>query len=257
MIASIGIAGQLLGSVNNNIAYAAQTSLYFIYSTEVTKDTTTNIAKKYLTTDLNNYAGQSYWQTIDRNFGAEVYSAAPNNKKIMFAASLQWMKEAVPVAKKHGVSILAYDAEIWKFTPSWEQNNPVEAFNKAAYTAHSNGFKFAYNPTMKIFKGPDVNYLKQDWKKCDMLIIPYAGLLVYPDNFKTQVQKVVNHVKSENPNIEIIIGISLRYASPNQIITAIDSVRSYIDGTSISYHPDAKCTYCSEANLDKVLAGVS
>lgn len=254
ILAGVGVTGQMMAG--NNAAYALQTSLYIVYSTDVTKDSTTAIAKKHLTADLKNYAGQSYWQTIDPNFRKEVYSAAPNNKKIMFAASLPTMKEAVPVAKNHGVSILAYDAEIWEFTPTWEQNNPVQAFNNAAYIAHSNGLKFAYNPTMKLFKGPEINYLKQDWTKCDMVLIPYAGQFSYP-GFKQMVQDAVNHIKSENPNIEIIMGVSLRYASPYQIITAIDSVRPYIDGTSISYHPDSGCTYCSEANLDKLMAGVS
>lgn len=257
LVGSIGAVGQMMGSASNHAAYAVQTSKYIIYSTEVTKDSTTNIAKKHLIADLNNYAGQSYWQTIDDDFGTEVYSAAPSNKRMMFAASLQWMKDAVPVARDHDVSILTYDAEIWEYTPTWEQNNPVQAFNNAAYTAHSNGFEFGYNPTLKLFKGPNINYLKQDWTKCDMVMIPYAGLLLYPDNFKTQVQNVAGHIKSKNPNIEIIIGVSLRYATPDQIINAINSVRPYIDGTSISHHPDAKCTYCTEANLDKLMAGVS
>ena len=257
LVASIGAVGQMMGSASDYAAYAAQTSKYIIYSTDVTKDSTTNIAKKHLIADLNNYAGQGYWQTIDDDFGTEVYSAAPDNKRMMFASSLQWMKDAVPVAKDHHVSMLTYNAESWEYTPLWEQNNPVQAFSNAAYTAHSNGFKFAYNPTLKIFKGPNVNYLKQDWTKCDMVLIPYAGLLLFPTNFKIQVQNVVSHIKSENPNIEIIIGVSLRYANPDQIITAINSVRPYIDGTAITHHPDERCTYCTEANLDKLMAGLS
>jgi hypothetical protein len=99
-------------------------------------------------------------------------------------------------------------------------------------------------------------YLKQNWAKADILIIPYGGLVKFP-GFKQQVTDVVNHVKSKNPDIEIYIFVSLRYAKPTQIISAMDSVKTIVDGAAISYHSENGCTYCSDANLDNLLAGIT
>jgi hypothetical protein len=255
LLAAIGTVGQMSGT--NPVAEAATGKQRIMYSTDSDAPSSSlNIAKKYLAADSASITGQSYWQNQESDFGMSVYNLAPDNDRIMFSSSLQWMKDGVSIGKAKGVDILAYDAELWDFTPSWEQTNPIASFNQAADTAHNNGFKFAYHPTMKIFKGPSVNYLKQDWTKADVVVIPYGGLVVYP-GFKSEVQKAVDHIKSKNPNIEFYIFVSLRYASPSVIIAAMDSVKGMVHGAAVSYHPEAGCTYCSDANLDNLLAGIT
>jgi hypothetical protein len=232
--------------------------LDLLYSSGSTEDTTTNIAKTYLTADSQNYAAQGYWQTIDTSYNNEVYSAAPNNNKVMFAASLEALQESIPTAKAHGVDVLAYNARIWKYATSVEQNDPVTAFNQASQTAHSNGFKFAYAPSLRLFAGPDTNYLKQDWTKADMLILPYAHLVTDPTEFKANIEQAVSHIKAENPNIQILVNISLKYGSPQTIVDSVNLVRPVVDGTALTHNPqESGCTYCSNANLDALLQGVA
>jgi hypothetical protein len=200
LLGAIGATGFMLNS--NNQAEALSGKQRIIYSADSRATTSSlNIAKKYFEADTVHIMGQGYWQNLEGAFDNAVYNLAPNNEKMMFAASLQWMQDGIPIAKQLGVESIAYNAETWHFTPEEEQRNPIESFNQAAAIAHNNGFKFAYNPTMSIFKGPDVNYLKQDWTKADILIIPFGGMVLFPPNFKLQVQNIVNHVKSVNPNI--------------------------------------------------------
>ena len=256
LLASIGTVGQMFAS-NNQAEASSFVKQRIIFSAgSDTASSSLNIAKKYLSADPGHIPGQGYWQNLERDFDNAVYNLAPNNERIMFAASLQSMKDGVSIGKQLGVRAIAYDAEKWQYTPVSEQNSPIESFNQAADIAHNNGFKFAYNPTMSIFKGPDVNYLKQDWTKADILIVPYGGLVVYP-GFKQQVQNVVDHVKSVNPDIEIYIFVSLRYATPAQIIAAMDSVKAIVDGAAISHHADNGCAHCTDANLDEMLGGIA
>ena len=180
------------------------------------------------------------------------FTTFPNQQRSIAGDSLPQLVWLISEAQQYHVNYMTYDFETWSFTPMSEQNNPVGAFNNASKIIHGAGFKFAYNPTMSYFMD---FYTKLDWTKCDMLHMPFGGFVKSPSKYASETASMVTYIKSKNPRILIFDGVNLDSATPQQITTAVQGVKGIADG--ILVRATFPCTYCSVANLNQTLAGIT
>jgi hypothetical protein len=216
-----------------------------VYSLTADDPSVTPILKKYYTATNDALFPDFNLQTFE-------FTTFPNQERTIMSDSLPKIASFIPFAQQNNVKYITYDFESWDFTPLSEQNDPVGAFNNASKIIHAAGLKFAYNPTMSYFK---TYYQQLDWTKCDMLNLPFDGLVQWPSKYASLTINVVNYIKSKNPNIVIYDSVNPKFATPDQMTFAAQSVRNYINGTLVRYVP--ACTYCTPTNLDQVLQSLT
>lgn len=190
--------------------------------------------------------------------GSPLARDIPSAKKIAPTPSLDGIATAMSDARSRGIKLdyIVYDPEHWPQTPQQEQQDIAGSVSKAADAVHGAGLKFGVTPDRTYLID---NYQGIDWRKVDYLNMQFQRELADRANFTLfagDVKKVTEFARAENPNIEVFVQMSFRFTDPQDIIKAVDMSSGYVDGFVFVYLPNGPCQYCSNENLETVLAHV-
>jgi hypothetical protein len=182
-----------------------------------------------------------------------IFLKLQNTKRVIGAASLSGLSAAINSSNVKP-DIVSYDIEHWQNTPIAEQNDPVTAISKAADIVHGAGYQFAVTPDRKFLLS---YYNKIDWTKVDVLGMQIQRELSNMSKYVSDANSVASFVKSVNPNTVVLSQVSFLVSDPNQIIQAVDNVRSTVDGFIIVYNSaSTESPYSTVGNMDKVISHI-
>lgn len=202
--------------------------------------------------------GRYYNDPKDYVLNPNYYESFPQQRKVIGGESLSELRDVIDKAGRLSYTIdsVAYDIEHWNFTPATEQNNVPLAVHNASVIAHSAGYRFIVTPDMTYLLE---NYEEINWMEVDVLVIQGQNVASDTNMFSEMAWNVSSYVRPINPEIEIFAEVSLSRTDANQTISAIGSVKSFIDGIVVVYRQngDGTCQYCTENNLDKVLTFIT
>jgi hypothetical protein len=208
-----------------------------------------DLMKKHISLD--------YDYVISGNPNSPLFSEFSSAKKIIGGPSLDSINKAIAFAKQspYKLDVIAYDIEHWPMTPQEEQNDPAGTINKGADLVHEAGYRYGITPDGRYLLD---YYQKIDWKKVDLLDMQFQRRVSNSDEFVKYVSDVTKFAKSVNPNIEVLVQVSLVLSSPDQILTAVDKVQNVVDGVVVAYLPAAAQpnNMSTVENLNKVLSGI-
>jgi hypothetical protein len=160
------------------------------------------------------------------------------------------MSSALSTAKSSPFAIdyIGYDPEASNgglSTPPIELQSLGSYTSQAADAVHTAGFKFETDPTFSALQG---SYQSTDWTKVEMLIIQ-AQRHTSSADFNTVVPAELSWINSRNPNTLIYVQVNPALDTIPNIVNAIKSVKSGIDGVAI-----VCSTGCSTSILDSLIS---
>jgi hypothetical protein len=194
---------------------------------------------------------------------AWLFEEFPDRKKMIIVQSLGNMTDSIELGRKFdNVSHIVYDIENWDRTALEERENPVLAISNGSRIAHAAGFKYGITPDAPFLLN---NYMKIDWTEVDFLgmqLQRFSGNVTEYSNYAKQISE---HVRSQNPEIEIFAQLSFRFTSTNDMIAAIEGSKDFVDGYVVAYLPDPDgdgisdtcITTCTPGDLDRVLKTIN
>jgi hypothetical protein len=183
----------------------------------------------------------------------------PDRKKMIIVQSLDNMTDAIELGRRFdNVSHIVYDIEEWDKTPHSEKENPVIAMSNGSSTVHAAGFKYGITPDAPTLLD---NYRDINWTEIDFLGMQLQRFSDNITEYSNYAKEISEHVRSQNPEIEIFAQVSFRLTSTSDMIAAIESTKNSVDGYIVAYLPDPdgdgrsdSCiTTCTPEDLDKVL----
>ena len=119
----------------------------------------------------------------------------------------QIQNATVVYANGPGINAITYDPEKWSLTPDSEKANLTTATIKASNIVHAAGYKFGWAGQAIYLR---THYKAINWKNVDVLIMQDPGSLRLA-TFKTVISPIIQKVRSDNPNIIILMQLSLRW----------------------------------------------
>lgn len=161
-----------------------------------------------------------------------------------------------------GTRAILYDCEDWSFTPTAEQQNPVQAATEAASLAHSHGLQLIVAPALDLMKVLAPGTPGQLWQRyvrmglagsmariANVVELQAQSLERDPGTYATFVRQASAQAKAANPNVGMLAGISTNppgaVATTSQITAAITSSQSAVEGYWLNIPgPGPRCPNC-------------
>ena len=282
-ISSLPHYNHLVAERNDGLMNATHFAIFSLLDndTETSKDDsirTIEVIEKYISkNDRGNYIIQSI-RSLENSNGEEssnqassnkrednlhvhtyrnYYDAFPREMKMMTVQSLDNLTRAFEIGQNEysNVAYILYDIEHWKKTPEREQNDAVRSISLGANKVHANGFKYGLTPDAQLLID---NYRRINWTEVDFLGIQYQRYSQNITQFSEYTKEITNFVKAQNPSTKVFVQLSFRFTGTNQMIDAINSVRSWVDGYIIAYLPGSDdCHECNHKALDTVLKAIT
>ncbi|MGI6206842.1 MAG: hypothetical protein ACOYEW_01400 [Anaerolineae bacterium] len=162
-------------------------------------------------------------------------SAVPAHTRMFMTPTLDGVEEALSELSID-IGYLGYDLERWDQTPTWEQENPVEAVRRMRDIAHAHGLQFVLGPSRYF----NVNYATQMAPYVD-IYIPQAK--AYQANlslseYRTTLRELFTSIKQANPNIKIWLDVAPNPKgvpmTAQQMLDCVNAVRDLIDGVWVT-----------------------
>jgi hypothetical protein len=188
-----------------------------------------------------------------------LFEEFPDRKKMIIVQSLDNMTDAIELGNKFdNVSHMVYDIEEWDKTTRLEKEYPVIAISNGSHAVHAAGFKYGITPDAPTLLD---NYRNINWTEIDFLGMQLQRFSDNTTEYSNYAREISEHVRSQNPEIEIFAQLSFRFTSTGDMITAIESAKDYVDGYIIAYLPDPDgdgivdscAATCTPEDLDQVL----
>lgn len=170
------------------------------------------------------------------SFNPSLITQFPNMNKILVAASLSGINNAINVAKSnpsYGIEYIAYDNEHQNSpsTPSSEQADPVGSTNQAATLVRSAGYKFGIAPDSSFLMS---EYQGVNWSNIDMVVMQVQRTISNnPSQAQSDISSVSQFAKAHNPNVKVLAQVNPSLADPSTIGSIINNNKNMIDGVSI------------------------
>lgn len=231
-----------------------QKALSFTVFTFANDNESMSVLKKYYVGDKN-YVIEPVG-TLHNS--AWLFDTFSHERKIIIASSLNNLTDAIRLGKRYSADIIAYDIEHWDKTPESEKHDPTLSIQKGADIVHAAGFRYGITPDAQYLLE---NYKAIDWTKVDFLGMQLQKFSGETAQFATYTKQISDFVRTANPQTEVFVQLSFRFADANRIVEAIGSVERSVDGFIIAYLPSSDTNSCvprcTPEALDKVLARVS
>lgn len=192
-----------------------------------------------------------------------LFNEFPDRKKMIIVQSLGNMTDSIELGRKFdNVSHIVYDIENWDRTALQERENPVLAISNGSRIVHAAGFKYGITPDAPFLLN---NYMKINWTEVDFLGMQLQRFSDNSTEYSNYAKQISEHVRSQNPEIEIFAQLSFRFTGADDMIAAIEGSKDFVDGYIVAYLPDPdgdgifdSCiTTCTPDDLDQVLKTIN
>lgn len=234
---------------------ASQGQAHWIISSEAIDELkSVNASDNLLNTAFN--SASTYFTGKD---SSALPNAIPTQTFTSFAA-MQSAFNSHTVASTVGA--ILYDNEDWQFTPSNEQQDPVDYAKQAAQLAHDHGLKLIFTPATDLLSvlKPGVtsnkynaflslNILGQAAKYVDAIDIQAQGSQG-TSNYASFIQQAAEQIKAVNNSVEIFGGMSSepsgKTVSAADLLADYNATKQYVEGywmnipVNSSYCPNCK-----------------
>jgi len=192
----------------------------------------------------------------DVNATKSLFERLESERKMITVQSLDNLTKAFSFGRTYAnVTHILYDIEHWEQTPQEEKNAPVDSISIGSHRVHSEGFKYGITPDAVMLLE---NYKEIDWTEIDLVGMQLQRFSQNITLFSQHTKTVSDHVRAINPSIEIYVQLSFRFTAAEDMISAINSVRPYVDGYVVSYLPRGQnCPNCNIDALETVLREIS
>ncbi|HTG48071.1 MAG TPA: hypothetical protein VK646_10495 [Actinomycetota bacterium] len=158
------------------------------------------------------------------------------------------------------VHTVMYDPESWSFTPIWERRHPEEAMRLFSDAAHHAGYRVVLTPHPGLVEVSGADCHRETGEstaaaflRCgiigeaarlgDVVEIQAQYLESDPTAYRALVLAAAQQARRANPRIDVLAGLSTRYASdPAVLMDAWSAVSDVVDGHYLSVpdgiHPE-------------------
>lgn len=148
------------------------------------------------------------------------------------------MSPSVDLAKEQAASFVStaeyfgYNIEHWPDTPEAEKQAPVAASQAAA--------EFARQHDLGYILGPDLSFTEefgpQLAQQVDIYVIQGQQLQENIPRFQKVVTDFAEAVRSTNPDVKVWVQVSASFGTPEQTVSALETVTDHIDGIWLHYN---------------------
>jgi hypothetical protein len=152
--------------------------------------------------------------------------------KVFGVNSVGQIQNKVALLKQSGISTIGFDLE--HGSSANDMVDPVSAIQNAAAIAHRNGLKLMPIPGFGV-NTPEFN--GKFASSADVYLIQAEAHQQSPTTFKNFVTPIVNAIRSANPNIKIIVEVSVnnKFGQVANIEQCYSSVANIVDGVNVWY----------------------
>jgi hypothetical protein len=186
------------------LAMQLQGSSIVSYFNQVARPTDIALVGQPNTTLLN---------SVTKGQGLVVYTS--------WAAALPTLPSLTAKAK-----LVGYDPEHWSQTPTSEQDNLVATVKQASTQVHGQHRSFFLAPDDQF----DLQYAAQLAPYADYYCIQAEHQETNPSQFSSFVRSLASTIHGANPNAKVYVQVSTVRGSPQQILTALQSVQGAVNG---------------------------
>jgi len=181
-------------------------------------------------------------------------------------ASAAALKRAIRARQlPSGIFGVLYDPEAWPFTPTAEQQNPVQAATSAAAMAHAHGIRLIVAPALDLTTVLATGATGPDWRQfldldlvgrlakvADVVELQAQSLEQDTRVYIAFVQAAAAQASAARPGIDLLAGLSTNPPGvpieAQQLTAAIQATRSVVDGYWLNVPvPGAQCPTCHAA----------
>lgn len=199
----------------------------------------------------NNYIAQSIRVLPKTTWWFDEF---PSEKKMILVQSLDNITLAIQLARQHNYTdLIVYDIEHWSQTPSEEKERPVFSMMQPADMIHEEGLKYGLAPDADYLHS---HYKSITWSKIDFVDMQLQRYSDDPERFANYTKIIGSFIKSQNPEIELFVQISLGRSDSDEASRLISSVGDMVDGIFIAYIPESSLAaekYPSEDHAEEAL----
>ena len=154
------------------------------------------------------------------------------------------------------IEFIAYDPE-----PFATQMDELllwgEKSNDLADIVHERGFKFGITPAFTTLTDDRTKsqFDMVDWNNIELLVIQtqILGKNQGPQRVIDFMKDIGMKVKSENPNIILLMQVNASFQTPEAVKEQIDGLEGEIDGVTVLCFPQHQRAPCSEADFRAML----
>ena len=152
--------------------------------------------------------------------------------KVFGVNSVGQIQNKVALLKQSGISTIGFDLE--HGSSANDMVDPVSAIQNAAAIAHRNGLKLMPIPGFGV-NTPEFN--GKFASSADVYLIQAEAHQQSPTTFKNFVTPIVDAIRSANPNIKIIVEVSVnnKFGQVANIEQCYSSVANIVDGVNVWY----------------------
>jgi hypothetical protein len=162
-----------------------------------------------------------------------------------------------------GAGAVLYDDENWPFTPTAEQQNPVQAATQAADLAHSHGLQLIVAPALDLLHVLAPGTPGQDWQRyirlglagamakvADVVELQAQSLERDPGTYAAFVSQATAQARAANPRVTMLAGLSTNPpgtgVTTSMLTSAIAMSQSAVDGYWLNIPgPGPRCPACN------------
>jgi hypothetical protein len=189
--------------------------------------------------------------------GQHLFDILVDSNKIITVQSLDNVTKALEYSDRYkGVTHILYDIEHWSRTPLEEQANPVASIGEASRKVHAGSLKYGITPDAPFLIE---NYEHIQWTEVDFLVMQLQRYSQNRSEFSGYAKEIGTYAKAANPSIQVFVQLSFRFTDSEEMISAIDVTRPWVDGYVVAYLPSSSTCLpdCNPQALAKVLEHIS
>jgi hypothetical protein len=192
---------------------------------------------------FNQVAGSNDIAAVPSNQESLADSVTSGRRMVFFASAADLEAN---LSSLGNVPIIGYDPEHWPRTPYSEQSNLVATVAQASQAVHAAGHQFLLVPDDRF----DSQYAAQLAPYADIYIIQGQHFEGDVSSYVSWIGQLAGQIHQASPNTKVFAQVATGGASDAQLVAAIKSVTSDVDGLVVWVSPSGL------GDLQSVVSGV-